>query len=69
MVMEMERGDFKGLTSKLTISKILVMAFAMPIMPSDTYHKYHVIDYKNIDPDYGTLGDFKIFIDEAQARN
>ena len=40
----------------------------MPIMPSDTYHKYHVIDYKNIDPDYGTLGDFKIFVDEAHKR-
>lgn len=41
----------------------------MPIMPSDTYHKYHVIDYKNIDPDYGTLDDFKVFVEEAHKRN
>ena len=65
------KGDFKGLTSKLDeIKKLGVNGlWLMPIMPSDTYHKYHVIDYKNIDPDYGTLDDFKKFITEAHARN
>ena len=64
------KGDFKGLTSKLDYLKDLGIngIWLMPIMPSDTYHKYHVIDYKNIDPDYGTLGDFKIFVDEAHKR-
>jgi pullulanase/glycogen debranching enzyme len=64
------KGDFKGLTAKLDYLKDLGIngIWLMPIMPSDTYHKYHVIDYKNIDPDYGTLGDFKIFVDEAHAR-
>lgn len=65
------KGDFKGLTSKLDYLKDLGIngIWLMPIMPSDTYHKYHVIDYKNIDPDYGTLGDFKTFVDEAHKRD
>jgi glycosidase len=64
------KGDFKGLTAKLDYLKDLGIngIWLMPIMPSDTYHKYHVIDFKNIDPDYGTLEDFKIFVDEAHKR-
>lgn len=65
------KGDFKGLTARLDEIKDLGVngLWLMPIMPSDTYHKYHVIDYKNIDPDYGTLDDFKNFIREAHARD
>lgn len=65
------KGDFKGLTAKLDYLQDLGIngIWLMPVMPSDTYHKYHVIDYKNIDPDYGTLDDFKNFIAEAHARD
>jgi len=65
------KGDFKGLTSRLDEIRDLGVngLWLMPIMPSDTYHKYHVIDYKNIDPDYGTLDDFKTFVAEAHARD
>ena len=65
------KGDFKGLTAKLDYLKNLGVngIWLMPIMPSDTYHKYHVIDFKNIDPDYGSLSDFKTFIDEAHKRD
>lgn len=65
------KGDFKGLTARLDEIKDLGVngIWLMPVMPSDTYHKYHVIDYKNIDPDYGTLDDFKKFIEEAHARD
>ena len=65
------KGDFKGLTAKLDEVAWLGIngIWLMPIMPSDTYHKYHVTDYKNIDPDYGTLDDFKEFIEEAHKRN
>ncbi len=31
----------------------------MPIMPSTTYHKYDVMDYQEIDPEYGTMDDFE----------
>ncbi len=65
------KGDFKGLTARLDYIKDLGIngIWLMPVMPSDTYHKYHVIDYKNIDPDYGTLDDFKKFVAEAHARD
>lgn len=65
------KGDFKGLTSKLDYLEELGVGglWLMPIMPSDSYHKYHVIDYKNIDPDYGTIQDFKTFMAEAHKRN
>lgn len=65
------KGDFNGLTAKLDYLKDLGIngIWLMPIMPSDTYHKYHVIDYRGIDPDYGSLADFKVFIDEAHKRN
>lgn len=64
------KGDFRGLTARLDEIKDLGVngIWLMPIMPSDTYHKYHVIDYRNIDPDYGNLDDFKTFIREAHAR-
>jgi len=40
----------------------------MPIMPSTTYHKYDVIDYYSIDPQYGTLDDFKRLVAECDKR-
>lgn len=65
------KGDFKGLTAKLDYLKDLGIGglWLMPIMPSDTYHKYHVIDYKGIDPDYGTVEDFREFVKEAHKRD
>ncbi len=40
----------------------------MPISPSPTYHKYDVVDYKDIDPQYGTLEDFDRLVEECHAR-
>ena len=40
----------------------------MPIMPSTTYHKYDVTDYYNIDPQYGTMEDFKNLLQECEKR-
>ncbi|HMY93324.1 MAG TPA: alpha-amylase family glycosyl hydrolase, partial [Cyclobacteriaceae bacterium] len=64
------KGDLKGLTGKLDyIQKLGVNGiWLMPIMPSPSYHKYDVSDYKNIHPDYGTLEDFKVFTTEAHKR-
>ena len=40
----------------------------MPIFPTRSYHGYDVRDFKNINPEYGTLSDFKLLIDEAHKR-
>lgn len=40
----------------------------MPIMPSDTYHKYDVKDYYDIDEDYGTMEDMEQLIAECHKR-
>lgn len=64
------KGDLKGLTEKLDYVQGLGVngIWLMPIMPSPSYHKYDVVDYKAIHPDYGTMDDFKIFVTEAHAR-
>ena len=60
-------GDFKGLESKLPY--IADMGFngiwLMPIMPSPSYHKYDVTDYYDVDPQYGTLEDFRSMLAKA----
>ena len=63
-------GDFQGLTSKLDYINETGFngIWLMPIMPSPTYHKYDVVDYYDIDPEYGTLEDFKVFLEEANKR-
>ncbi|WP_051204826.1 alpha-amylase family glycosyl hydrolase [Butyrivibrio sp. VCD2006] len=40
----------------------------MPICPSTTYHKYDVIDYCDVDPEYGTIDDYKELLTEAHKR-
>ena len=63
-------GDLNGVTAKLDYIKEMGFngIWLMPIHPSPTYHKYDVTDYYAIDPDYGTLEDFKNLIDEAHKR-
>jgi alpha-amylase len=65
------KGDLKGLTEKLDYVEELGVngIWLMPIMPSPSYHKYDVTDYKDIHPDYGTLQDFKLFVEEAHRKN
>lgn len=71
-------GDLNGLTQKLDYINDGDDAtdtdlgcneiWLMPIMPSTTYHKYDVIDYYDIDPEYGTMDDFKVFLEECHSR-
>lgn len=65
------KGDIVGLTSKLDYLQELGVeaVWLMPVSPSRSYHKYDVKDYYDIDPDYGTLEDFKNFVEEAHKRN
>lgn len=63
-------GDLNGVTEKLDY--IQEMGFngiwLMPIMPSTTYHKYDVIDYCDIDSQYGTMEDFETLVEECHNR-
>ncbi|GAB3724103.1 alpha-amylase family glycosyl hydrolase [Spirosoma lituiforme] len=63
-------GDLNGVTSKLDYLKELGISaiWLMPISPSPTYHKYDVTDYCGIDPEYGTMDDFRRLIAEAHQR-
>lgn len=65
------KGDIKGMTAKLDYLKDLGVegVWLMPISPSPSYHKYDVTDYYGIDSAYGTLDDFKQFVEEAHKRN
>ena len=60
-------GDLKGATKRLAYLKDLGVGgvWLMPINPSPSYHGYDVTDYRGVNPDYGTLGDFKAFIAAA----
>ena len=64
-------GDINGVTEKLDYIKDMGFngIWLMPIMPSTTYHKYDVVDYYNIDKQYGTLEDFENLLKEAHARD
>lgn len=63
-------GDLNGIAEKLDY--IEEMGFngiwLMPVMPSPTYHKYDVTDYKDIDSAYGTVDDFKHLVEECHNR-
>lgn len=71
-------GDLKGLTEKLdyindgdpatTDDLGFNGIWLMPIMPSTTYHKYDVTDYCEIDPEYGTMDDFKELLAQCHER-
>lgn len=71
-------GDFNGLTQKLdylndgdpstTDDLGITGIWLMPIHDSPSYHGYDVIDYKGINPDYGTMEDFRAFLDAAHER-
>ena len=63
-------GDFKGITAKLDYLKNLGVSglWLMPIQPSPSYHGYDVTDYYAVNPDYGTLADFKQLLTEAHQR-
>lgn len=62
-------GDFNGLADKLEY--IYDMGFngiwLMPIMPSPSYHKYDVTDYYDVDPQYGTMEDFRALLEKAHS--
>jgi len=64
-------GDFRGLTSKLDhLSSLGVdCLWLQPIYPSPFKDDgYDISDYTSIHPSYGTLDDFRQFLDQAHER-
>ena len=63
-------GDFNGVRQRLDY--IADMGYTgiwfMPIMPSPSYHKYDVTDYKAVDPQYGTMADFRALVNECHEK-
>jgi glycosidase len=63
-------GDLNGVTAKLDYLKSLGVdgIWLMPINPSPSYHGYDVTDYYAVNPQYGTLADFRHLLAEAHKR-
>ena len=72
-------GDLEGIRKKLDYindgkaekgnSLLANEIWLTPVSPSLSYHKYDIMDYKNIDKDFGTLSDFKALVDDCHKRN
>jgi len=71
-------GDLRGIIQRLgylndgdpetTTDLGVTGIWLTPIHPSPTYHKYDVVDYYAIDPEFGTLEDFQELLQEAHNR-
>lgn len=71
-------GDFNGIIEKLdylndgdpatTTDLGITGIWLLPIFASPSYHGYDATDFYAINPEYGTLDDFKRLLDEAHQR-
>ena len=64
-------GDLNGVTSRLDYLKQLGVGgiWLMPIYRSDDHdHGYAVVNYREVEPDYGTLADLDRLVAEAHKR-
>jgi alpha-glucosidase len=65
-------GDLNGITRRLDYFKELGVdaIWLTPVYPSPQIDfGYDISDYKNIDPQFGTLADFNHLVDEARKRH
>jgi maltose alpha-D-glucosyltransferase / alpha-amylase len=65
-------GDFQGLTQRLDYLQDLGVTclWLLPFFPSPLRDDgYDISDYLSVHPDYGTLDDFKAFVEAAHERN
>ncbi|HVG93217.1 MAG TPA: maltose alpha-D-glucosyltransferase, partial [Planctomycetota bacterium] len=64
-------GDFVGLRQKLDYLQDLGVTalWVLPFYPSPLKDDgYDIADYEGVNPSYGTLADFRAFLDDAHAR-
>src|ERR1700746_74952 len=65
-------GDFRGLIQRLDYLQELGITaiWLLPFYPSPLRDDgYDIADYFDVNPNFGTLDDFKAFLDAAHARN
>lgn len=63
-------GDLKGVTAKLDYIKEMGYngIWLMPITKGNSYHGYDVVDYYDVEPNYGTLADYDELIAKAHEK-
>lgn len=71
-------GDFKGIVQKLdylndgndatTTDLGVTGIWLLPIFASSSYHGYNVDDYYAVNPEYGTMEDFELLVNECKKR-
>ena len=64
-------GDIQGIIDKVDYIKSLNYTgiWLTPVHPSETYHKYDVDDYYNIDSTFGTLEDYDNLVCKLHVNN
>ena len=65
-------GDFRGMIEKLDYIKNfgINILWLLPFYPSPMKDDgYDIADYWSVNPDYGTIEDFKLLLDEAHKRD
>ena len=64
-------GDFQGIIDKLDYLDSLgaTALWLSPIHPAASYHGYDVKDYAAVNPDYGTIEDFRALVAAAHGRD
>lgn len=63
-------GDLKGIVNHLDYLVELGVEgiWLSPIHPAPSYHKYDVVNYYAIEPEFGSMADFKLLIQAAHQR-
>ncbi len=64
-------GDFNGITQKLDYLQELGVdaIWLMPINKTESYHGYDMVDYYDIQSEYGTMADLENLINECHKRD
>lgn len=64
------QGDLKGIEQSLPyLQKLGVTSILLtPLYPSPFYHNYFASDFNGIDPEYGTMGDYRRLVRAIHAR-
>ncbi|MEM7657610.1 MAG: alpha-amylase family glycosyl hydrolase [Bacteroidota bacterium] len=62
-------GDLDGITARLGyLSDLGVeVIWLTPVCVSPSYHKYDVVDYLRVDPEHGTLEDYRELVEAAHS--